>query len=105
MQNIRQKEDSQLEEKNHYIKQLENKVFDRFDQRLNARREIERKLFTLIEEKYNVFKIEISKESKSRFESIENLKNYLENDIPKLQGMVKFEQNEREEADNKMINK
>ena len=44
-------------------------------------------------------KIEISKESRNRYECIENLKTYLENDFPKLQGLVKFEQGERQSND------
>lgn len=50
-------------------------------------------------------KVEIAKESRNRYDSIESLKNYLENDIPKLQGMLKFEQSEREEADNSILTK
>jgi len=101
----KQKTESLLESKNHYIKVLENKIFERFDQEAQIRKEIEKKLFALIEDKFNSLKIEISKESRNRFESIENLKNYLENDVPKLQGLLKFEQSEREENDNGILKK
>ena len=67
-----------LENKNHYIKALEQKIFDRFEQEGLIRKEIEKKLLTLIEDKFGALKIEISKESRNRYESIENLKNYLE---------------------------
>jgi hypothetical protein len=101
----KQKTDSLLESKNHYIKVLENKIFERFDQEAQIRKEIEKKLFALIEDRFNGLKIEISKESRNRYESIENLKNYLENDIPKLQGLLKFEQSEREENDTNILKK
>jgi len=101
----RSKSDSLMEAKNQYIKLLENKIFDRFQQEGEIRKDIERRFSTLIEDKYNALKIEISKESRNRFESIENLKSYLENDIPKLQGLVKFEQNERIENDNVTLKK
>lgn len=67
-----------MENKNHYIKALEQKIFDRFEQEGLIRKEIEKKLLTLIEDKFGALKIEISKESRNRYESIENLKNYLE---------------------------
>ena len=72
----KQKTESLLESKNHYIKVLENKIFERFDQEAQIRKEIEKKLFALIEDRFNGLKIEISKESRNRYESIENLKNY-----------------------------
>ena len=53
----------------------------------------------MIDDKFNALKIEISKESRNRYECIENLKTYLENDFPKLQGLVKFEQGERQQND------
>jgi hypothetical protein len=60
------------------MKILETKIFDRFQQEGDLRKEIEKKFSMLIEDKYNTLKMEISKESRNRYESIENLKNYLE---------------------------
>jgi hypothetical protein len=60
------------------MKILECKIFDRFQQESDLRKEIERKFSMLIDDKYNSLKMEISKESRNRYESIENLKNYLE---------------------------
>ena len=92
----RNKFDSYTEQKNNYIKVLENKINERFNQESDLRKELERKFSVLIDDKFNALKIEISKESRNRYECIENLKTYLENDFPKLQGLVKFEQGERE---------
>jgi hypothetical protein len=50
-------------------------------------------------------KTEVSKESRNRYESIENLKSYLENDIPKLNATIKLEQEKREESDDLILNK
>jgi hypothetical protein len=88
-----------LENKNHYIKLLEGKIFERFNQESAIREEIGKKLFAIIDDKFNALKIEISKESRNRYESIENLKSYLENDVPKLNEMIKSEQERREESD------
>ena len=62
-------------------------------------------MLTIIEDKFNSLKIEISKESRNRYESIENLKSYLENDVPKLNEMIKSEQERREEGDEVILKK
>jgi hypothetical protein len=67
-----------MDAKNHYVKVLENKINERFNQEAEIRKEIERRFLALIEDKFNALKIEISKESRNRYESIENLKTYLE---------------------------
>ena len=88
-----------LERKNHYIKVLEQKIDERFNQEAQIREEIGNKLFTIIDDKFNALKNEISKESGNRFECIENLKSYLENDVPKLNEMLNNEKIKREEGD------
>jgi hypothetical protein len=67
-----------MDAKNHFVKVLESKINDRFSQEGEIRREIERRFTALIDDKFNALKIEISKESRNRYESIENLKTYLE---------------------------
>jgi hypothetical protein len=67
-----------MDAKNHFVKVLENKINERFNQEAEIRKEIERRFLALIEDKFNALKIEISKESRNRYESIENLKTYLE---------------------------
>ena len=46
------------------------------NQESDLRKEIERRFSILIDDKFNALKIEISKESKNRYECIENLKIY-----------------------------
>ncbi len=74
----RQKSEAQIEAKNQHIKILENKIYDRFTQEAEIRKDIERRFSNLIDDKFNALKIEISKESRNRYESIESLKSYLE---------------------------
>jgi hypothetical protein len=88
-----------LDIKNHYIQILESKIFDRFNREAQIREEMSKKLFTVIDDKFNTLKNEISKESRNRYESIENLKSYLENDVPQLNEMIKSEQDRRVEGD------
>ena len=45
--------------------------------------EIGNKLLIIINDKFNPLKNEVSKESMNRYEYIENLKNFLENDVTK----------------------
>ena len=91
--------DNYTQIKNNCIKSLEDKLTDRFNEEQEIRQEIEKKFNSLIDEKFIALKIEISKESRNRYQCIENLKTYLENDFPKLQGMVKIEQGDRENND------
>ena len=91
-----QKAENLLESKNHYIKLLEQKITERFNQESQIREEIGKKLFTIIDDKFNALKVEVSKESMNRYECIENLKSYLENDVPKLNEMITTEQEKRE---------
>ena len=89
-------------EKANFIKTLESKIFERFNQEQQIREEIGKKLLSIIDDKFNALKVEITKESRNRYESIENLKNHLENDVPKLNNLLKAEQNKREENDDEM---
>ena len=66
------------------VRNLEQRVFERFEQEVTARRESERKLFSILEERTSGLRNDLAKESKSRYDSIENLKSCLENDLPKL---------------------
>jgi len=60
---------------------------------------MEKRLFSIVEERFTSIKADVTKESRNRYESIEHLKNCLENDFPKLQEVIKSEGVEREEND------
>jgi hypothetical protein len=57
---------------------LEFKILERFEAELQERKEVERKLFVYVDEKYSVLRNELNKEVKNRQESIENFTFYLE---------------------------
>ena len=80
----KQQKELQLENRVQDVRNLETKIFERFDQEIQSWRDSERKLFAMIEERTNGLWNELSKESKTRFDSIENLKQCLENDFPRL---------------------
>lgn len=60
---------------------------------------MEKRLLGIVEDRFTALKNDVSKESKNRYESIEHLKNCLENDFPKLQEVIKTEGLEREDSD------
>ena len=58
-----EKAENFLERKNHYIQLLEQKIDERFNQEAQIREEIGNKLMSIIDDKFNALKNEISKES------------------------------------------
>lgn len=60
---------------------------------------MEKRLVSIIEDRFGQLKADVSKESRNRYESVEHLKQCLENDFPKLQEVIKTESLEREEND------
>lgn len=98
-------DDSQKREAAHnefmdFMKKMEEKIFEKFDIELHSKKEIEIKVAQYLEEKFNVIKNELQSQSKERYDAIENLENYFEKELPKIQEGFKMEQGEREENDN-----
>lgn len=86
-----------------FLKKMEEKIFEKFDFELACKREIEVKISNHLEEKFNIIKTDLQKESKTRYDSIENLEYYFEKELPKIQEAFKVEQNEREESDTNIL--
>lgn len=86
-----------------FLKKMEEKIFEKFDFELSSKKELEGKVSKYLEEKFSLIKVELQKESKQRFESIENLEFYFEKELPKIQEGFKQEQTERDEYDNNNV--
>lgn len=86
-----------------FLKKMEEKIFEKFDIELLSKRELESRVTKYLEDKFNIVKLELQKESKQRFESIENLEYYFEKELPKIQDGFKQEQIERDENDNSNV--
>ena len=76
-------EDRQIFEQNYenrtqYIRMLEFKIMERFEDEAQARSETDRRLVGLVDDRFNVLKYELNKENKNRTDSIENFSFYLE---------------------------
>ena len=61
-----------------FLKKMEEKIFEKFDFELSCKKEIEIKISFNLEEKFNLIKSDLQKESKTRYDSIENLEYYFE---------------------------
>ena len=61
--------------------------------------EMEKRLNSVITERFQSLRTELAKESKQRFDILENLKNCLENDFPKLNEETKLEIYQRDQQD------
>ena len=92
------------DQKMQYLKALEEKVVDRFEEEAKLRKETERRAMLLIDERFTYLNNELNKESKNRNESMENFQKIIETDIPKIADGLKEEQGEMIEMDN-MLNK
>ena len=73
-----QKRDSAHTEFMEFLQKMEEKIFEKFDFELSSKKETEVKVAQYLEEKFNVIKGELQKESKTRYENIENLEYYFE---------------------------
>ena len=100
----RQKFEASYESRTQYISQLEFKLMKRFETESSERKDMEKRLITQIDDRYNILKNELFKEEKNRNESVENFKFYLETEVPKIVENMKNEQADREEGD-EMLNK
>ena len=102
----RAKFEAVYESRTQYISQLEFRLMKRFESEASERKDMEKRLFAQIDDRYGVLKNELFKEEKNRNESVENFKFYLETEVPKIVEQMKNEQTDREEGDeliNKMI--
>jgi hypothetical protein len=95
----KQKYDSSYENRTQYITMLEFKLMEKFENESQDRKDMDRRLLSLVDDRFSILKNEMTKEGKNRNESVENFTFYLESEVPKIVGQMKSEQFEREEAD------
>lgn len=88
-----------------FMQKMEDKIFEKFDSELSAKKEIEVKVAQYLEDKFNTIGAELQSQSKIRYDAVENLENYFEKELPKIQSGFKIEQNEREDGDNNILMK
>ena len=102
IENDRQLFDEAYEARTQYISKLEFKLMEQFNNEQDERKLMCNRLIANIDNKYMILKNELSKEEKNRNESIDNFKNYLESEVPKIVSQMKNEQEIRELSDQKM---
>lgn len=70
--------ESSFESRTQHITLLEFKLMEKFDVESQERKEMERRLASLIDDRFSILKNELSKEARNRNESVENFTFYLE---------------------------
>ena len=70
---------------------MEVKIFDKFNTELQNKKDLESNVTSKLEDKFNSIKVELQKESKTRYDHIENLEYYFERELPKIQEAFKTE--------------
>jgi hypothetical protein len=95
----KQKYESSYESRTQYITMMEFKLMERFDSESQERKDMERRLLGVVDEKHSILRNELAKEGKNRNESVENFTFYLESEVPKIVEQMKGEQIDREEGD------
>ncbi len=99
------KDEHMLENKMNYIKVLEKKINERFEEEANKREEIENRIFTMINNKFNSLLYDVNNEIQNRVSCTDNLKLYLEshqNDNPDLKQALVDEKKKRTDNDNEI---
>ena len=99
---LNQRDINMLEAKNVYIKHLEERIDDRFEQERISRDECCDSLITVINKRFDLLTNELCAESKNRYESIENLKQFMEitdKETPYLKEALLRERNNRIKGD------
>ncbi|TNV81031.1 hypothetical protein FGO68_gene6951 [Halteria grandinella] len=82
---------------------LEARFLDRLEHEATARKELERKLMQLIENRAAQVKAEILNESRSRIESISTIESNLQADFPRLQEAINQSAITREDGDSELM--
>ena len=102
------KDEHYLEKKMNYIKILENKINERFDEERAKREEEESRIYNIINHRFKILLNEISNETRKRIDCVENLKLYLDSqskDNPDLNKNLIKEKNIRYDNDNEINEK
>ena len=88
-----------------YIKALEKKINERFDEERTKREEEESRIYNIINHRFKILLNEISNETRNRIDGVENIKMYLDSqnkDNPNLNKNLIKEKNIRYENDNEI---
>ena len=88
-----------------YIKTLEKKINERFDEERAKREEEESRIYNIINHRFKILLNEISNETRNRIDGVENIKMYLDSqnkDNPNLNKNLIKEKNIRYENDNEI---
>lgn len=81
------------------LSSLEARIAQNFADERQADLEMEKRLSNLMNDRFAQLRSQLAEESKTRYDTLENLKSCLENDFPKLNDEIKLEVMQREQGD------
>ena len=81
------------------LSSLEARIAQNFADERQADLEMEKRLSNLMNDRFAQLRSQVAEESKTRYDTLENLKSCLENDFPKLNDEIKLEVMHREQGD------
>ena len=81
------------------LSSLEARIAQNFADERQADLEMEKRLSNLMNDRFAQLRSQVAEESKTRYDTLENLKSCLENDFPKLNDEIKLEVMQREQGD------
>eukprot|EP01015_Nassula_variabilis_P021329 TRINITY_DN3784_c0_g1_i2.p2 TRINITY_DN3784_c0_g1~~TRINITY_DN3784_c0_g1_i2.p2 ORF type:complete len:248 (-),score=36.43 TRINITY_DN3784_c0_g1_i2:88-831(-) len=88
-----------VESRDRELGELENRLFGMIETVGQSRKESESKILRLIDEKFNQIRNDLFKESKIRVETLDQISQSLESDIPRISETLQSEQVQREDSD------
>jgi len=74
----KQKYESSFENRTQHVTLLEFKLMEKFDSETQERKDMERRLASLVDDRFSILRNELNKEARNRNESVENFTFYLE---------------------------
>ena len=81
------------------LSSLEARIAHKFSEERQADLDLEKRMMLLMNDRLSQLRGNLADESKTRYDTLENLKNCLENDFPKLNDEIKMEVMQREQGD------
>ena len=77
-----------------FMTKMEEKIFEKFDSELSAKKDIEAKIAQYLEEKFNMMWADLQNQSKIKYDAVENLGKYFEKELPKIQSGFKIKRSQ-----------
>jgi hypothetical protein len=92
-----------MEQRAHEVRLLEQRMLDQLDKEAQARKDFERKMTLVIEQRASQLRSEIAHQARSRVQNIEEIEQSLAVDFPKIQEQIIQTSIDRQDGDNELM--